>query len=164
MTLKKTSIIISSFILLGMFSCNSTDSNSETTAVESAATTTETSNVVVPPPVSTPVLNDQPSELMIKPPTQSGQFSGASTVAAGINPAHGMPGHDCAIAVGAPLKRSTSVPTASPVTTNAPVNQTIVPTETKSITTSAPNVKVNPAHGQPGHDCAIAVGAPLPIK
>jgi hypothetical protein len=27
-----------------------------------------------------------------------------------------------------------------------------------------PNPKVNPAHGQPGHDCAIAVGAPLPVK
>jgi hypothetical protein len=23
---------------------------------------------------------------------------------------------------------------------------------------------LNPAHGQPGHDCAVAVGAPLPTR
>jgi hypothetical protein len=27
--------------------------------------------------------------------------------------------------------------------------------------TSGSSAKLNPPHGQPGHDCAIAVGAPL---
>ena len=44
-----------------------------------------------------------------------------------------------------------TAPTAAPVQATAP-------------NFGVPNVKVNPAHGQPGHDCAIAVGAPLPVK
>jgi hypothetical protein len=66
------------------------------------------------------------------------------TPAAGINPAHGKPGHRCDIAVGAPLNSS--------------------PAATSAITTTLPTgalPKLNPAHGQPGHRCDIAVGAPL---
>lgn len=67
--------------------------------------------------------------------------------AAGLNPAHGQPGHRCDIAVGAPLN-------AAPATPTQPQVQPVV-------TPADPTAKLNPPHGQPGHDCSIAVGAPL---
>jgi hypothetical protein len=71
-----------------------------------------------------------------------------------LNPAHGEPGHRCDIAVGAPLDGSVQQTTTSvqPVTVN---------TQPTSKTTTNSNAKLNPAHGQPGHRCDIAVGAPL---
>jgi hypothetical protein len=103
--------------------------------------------------------------------------TGSSPVAATkssvrLNPAHGQPGHDCAIAVGAPLKGSVakvSAPVPAPVQATAP-NFSVAsapvaaPVQATAPNFGVPNVKVNPAHGQPGHDCAIAVGAPLPVK
>ncbi|RZL32681.1 MAG: hypothetical protein EOO96_13560 [Pedobacter sp.] len=86
-----------------------------------------------------------------------------------LNPAHGEPGHDCSIAVGAPLKASAraNAPTPQPQAVQ-PISQ---PTATVSSTPQAAvatvdskGQKLNPAHGQPGHDCAIAVGAPLNSK
>ena len=46
------------------------------------------------------------------------------------------------------------------------------PVETKTVDFSGlssepkldPNVKINPAHGQPGHDCSVGVGERLPVK
>ena len=89
---------------------------------------------------------------------------------AGLNPAHGAPGHRCDISVGAPLN---SAPTSA-TTPAQPVQAVTAPAITApaskmpAITSPAssplpanPNAKLNPAHGQPGHDCAIAVGAPL---
>jgi hypothetical protein len=29
---------------------------------------------------------------------------------------------------------------------------------------AASSGNLNPPHGQPGHDCAVAVGAPLPVQ
>lgn len=63
------------------------------------------------------------------------------------NPAHGMPGHDCAIPEGAPLPQKGQVKT-----TDAAKN---IPVEVKQ------PVKLNPAHGLPGHRCDIPEGAPL---
>lgn len=78
-----------------------------------------------------------------------------------LNPPHGEPGHDCAIQVGAPLNGQTSSP--------APINieQTAPQKTAPSIQLSKPqapapsSVRLNPPHGQPGHDCAVQVGAPL---
>ena len=89
-----------------------------------------------------------------------------------LNPAHGQPGHDCAIAVGAPLKGSVAkvaAPAPAPIQATAPnfsVSSAPVAAPVQATTPNfgVPNPKVNPAHGQPGHDCAIAVGAPLPVK
>lgn len=78
---------------------------------------------------------------------------------AALNPAHGQPGHDCTIPVGAPLDQNsasgtttqqqqqqmTTSGTSSPVRLN---NSTATPTK-------------NPPHGQPGHDCTVPVGADL---
>lgn len=83
------------------------------------------------------------------------------------NPAHGQPFHDCALPVGAPLTAKNNTPATAAPTTPVAVPVTASPASTP-VTTSAPavpknkkGVKLNPAHGQPGHSCAIAVGAPL---
>ena len=75
--------------------------------------------------------------------------------ASGLNPAHGQPGHDCDIEVGAPLNGSggKSQPALAP-------NLATRPAAPSQPATGA----LNPAHGQPGHDCGVAVGAPLPAK
>ena len=102
----------------------------------------------------------------------------AKTITAkGMNPAHGEPGHRCDISVGAPLN---SAPTNStkPAAVNGATNITPMPTATQNSsiipalqntsisipakTASAFTGKINPAHGQPGHDCKVAVGQPLP--
>lgn len=85
-----------------------------------------------------------------------------ATTAAGMNPAHGQPGHRCDIAVGAPLNSAPATTNNAAanlkpsITNTAPV---ITKTAPATATTVAPGM--NPAHGQPGHRCDIAVGAPL---
>ena len=82
-----------------------------------------------------------------------------------INPAHGEPGHRCDIAVGAPLDGTSSInkninnttPTANIITTPS----SITTNTNNQHSTTASNLKINPAHGQPGHRCDLAVGAPL---
>ena len=78
--------------------------------------------------------------------------------AAGLNPAHGAPGHRCDIAVGAPLN-SPAGNTAAPAVNSAPA-----PTMSQSPPPAQPvngKARLNPAHGEPGHDCSVAVGQPL---
>jgi len=89
----------------------------------------------------------------------------ASTSTA-LNPAHGQPGHRCDIAVGAPLNSPAAQPAPAPTPTVTPIQSTpatatpaneLLP---RKATTSS-GAGLNPAHGQPGHRCDIAVGAPL---
>jgi hypothetical protein len=79
-----------------------------------------------------------------------------TTTAPGMNPAHGQPGHRCDIAVGAPLNSAPAKP-ATPTVQTTPAIAT--PTATAAKTKTAPGM--NPPHGEPGHRCDIAVGAPL---
>jgi len=131
-------------------------------------------------------LNSAPAKTAIAPTTitqpttisQPAITQPAKTITAkGMNPAHGEPGHRCDISVGAPLN---SAPTnlAKPAAVNGATNITPMPTATQnssiipalqntSISTPAKTAsaftgKINPAHGQPGHDCKVAVGQPLP--
>ena len=105
------------------------------------------------------------------------------TVAKGMNPAHGQPGHRCDIPVGAPLNSPAAKPatpqgTAKVQKVETP-SYTVTPVNTsESGTTTTPNsgtpalistqtanvtqLGTNPPHGQEGHRCDIAVGAPLP--
>ncbi len=101
-----------------------------------------------------------PAQLQPLPPNGSANTSGA-----GLNPAHGQPGHRCDIAVGAPLdsKPAQATPVAP---ANATMPQQAIPAPTLN-TTPANGVSaagLNPAHGQPGHRCDIPVGAPLNSK
>jgi hypothetical protein len=84
-----------------------------------------------------------------------GSSQAAKTVAA-INPPHGQPGHDCAVAVGAPLNSS-----ASNQTVSTPQPPTTSPAQSSTPAANG-STRINPPHGQPGHDCDVAVGAPLP--
>lgn len=88
-------------------------------------------------------------------PGESGTAMGAT---AKLNPAHGQPGHRCDLAVGAPLPIDNPAPAATPVSTVQPV--TVAATQPQPASTAG----LNPAHGQPGHRCDIAVGAPLDSK
>lgn len=92
--------------------------------------------------------------------------------AKGMNPPHGQPGHRCDIPVGAPLNS----PAAKTTTTSTAQSGT----STQNFTVSPPPAGnpvpallsteagqtvaegMNPPHGQPGHRCDVAVGAPLP--
>lgn len=81
-----------------------------------------------------------------------------STAAVAVNPAHGAPGHRCEIPVGAPLNTPANNTPATVTNSNpAPVMLNPKPT----VQPGNGNVRLNPAHGAPGHDCSIPVGQPL---
>jgi hypothetical protein len=81
-------------------------------------------------------------------------------VAAGaLNPKHGQPGHRCDIAEGAPLPNASIQPTITPAIPS--VIETKKETPVLNTGTAA---GLNPKHGDPGHRCDIAVGAPLNSK
>lgn len=96
----------------------------------------------------------------------------------GLNPPHGQPGHRCDIAVGAPLNSAPAQPqnaqAAQPANNGqgflgqgnaqAAATQAAPQQAAKPAQVTAPGMqgKPNPAHGQPGHRCDIAVGQPLP--
>lgn len=102
-------------------------------------------------------------------PTLPANIDSAAAFKAGValNPQHGQPGHRCDIAVGAPLNgpatsiqpNVSSIPPAasSPTTPNTNV-QKVVPQASTS------TAALNPKHGETGHRCDIAVGAPLNSK
>ena len=95
-------------------------------------------------------------------PQMQPQQAAVTQVAPGMNPAHGQPNHRCDIAVGAPLSSPSGKPAAQPITTpvQTPQPQQGAPSILKAPSTSTA-VGMNPAHGQPGHKCDVAVGAPL---
>ncbi|ALJ01232.1 hypothetical protein DC20_05290 [Rufibacter tibetensis] len=105
-------------------------------------------------PVGSPAVTTPSPAATVGQPVQ---VSTQPAVAAGLNPAHGQPGHRCDIQVGAPLSspaRPASVTGPAPVgLPPAPVLPTGPPISTAK--------GLNPPHGQPGHDCSIPVGAPL---
>ncbi len=76
--------------------------------------------------------------------------------AKGMNPPHGEPGHRCDIPVGQPLN---SKPAPAPQQTQA-IAQNTPPASTPAPTGEKP--ALNPAHGEPWHNCAVKVGEALP--
>ena len=129
-------MVIAGMLMVG---CGESGSETETNAPEAAQETGANTGIVI-------------KEV---PPIDAGNAS--STVK--LNPPHGEPGHDCAIAVGAPLdgSGSTAQPTFNPPVVSQPAAQPAPQGQ-------APANGINPPHGEPGHDCAVAVGAPLPAK
>lgn len=130
---------------------DSTLETKSTTPVESAAVISDADTIQTP--VTTPATTVSQSKM------QSPQ---STPVLAGMNPPHGQPNHRCDIAVGAPLNSPVGKPAA---TSNV---ADVKPQMTTTSTAQQPKIqplhdpamkgKANPAHGQPGHDCAIAVG------
>lgn len=156
--------IIALFAALGLVSCNDKKAEPTTTTSDTTATTD-----------AAPV--DPHAGHNHAPGEGHDHDHGAATteVAAGMNPAHGQPGHRCDIPVGAPLNSppgqgagQTSAPAAQPsqggflggdAQAQAPAQQQQMP---KQETASGMKGKPNPAHGQPGHRCDVSVGQPLP--
>ncbi len=119
----------------------------------------------------------QASTQVSAPVTMPAATAAKTATAKGMNPPHGEPGHRCDISVGAPL---TSAPNPTPKTaaTNGSANITPMesPVQNTSLVPALQNStitpvakptasftgKLNPAHGQPSHDCKVAVGQPLP--
>ncbi len=94
--------------------------------------------------------------VQVPPVTTPATQTNSAAATGKLNPAHGLPGHRCDIAVGAPLNSAAVTNAAVPVTNKNVVAAPIsLPQPAKS------NVRLNPAHGAPGHDCAVAVGQPL---
>lgn len=99
--------------------------------------------------------------------TQQTQQTNPTQTPPGMNPPHGQPGHKCEIPVGAPL--DTKPTTAKPQATQQVVNQKPAEQPQMKINTNAgaatiSGAKINPPHGQEGHRCDVAVGAPLPTE
>lgn len=147
MKLHLTALCAASFII---FSC----ANEQETATDKTESTTQgatqTTTPTALPPSSSPTFN---------PGQQTATPQAGTPAAAGMNPEHGQPGHRCDIAVGAPLNSPPAqqpAVTATPTFNTQPVQQTPVAAPPAA---TAPGM--NPPHGQPGHDCAVAVGAPL---
>ena len=136
-----SAIVLASFLFIG---CAESGSDAETKEIEAVIEEDATSNTVR---VDIDNSGDVPA-----------QTEAVSTGEVALNPAHGEPGHDCAIAVGAPLNGSGGSPQIQQTVTTQPAT----PQAQGPVATPANGI--NPAHGQPGHDCAVAVGAPLPAK
>lgn len=165
--------ILAAALISGFFmvSCGSSDSPEfdssigpvdTAKAVQAAVVATDTTPAL-PANLQTGTGAEQVQPVQVQPQQVTTTTAPApAATAKGMNPPHGQPGHDCAIAVGAPLNSAPSKPAA---TTTSATPQVISTTAQPAATpTAAPTVTapgMNPPHGQPGHDCAIAVGAPL---
>lgn len=79
--------------------------------------------------------------------------------APGMNPPHGEPGHRCDIPVGQALN-SKPAPASQPNTQPVQAPQPM-PAPQAVANNTGPKAKLNPAHGEPWHDCAKKVGEAL---
>jgi hypothetical protein len=115
-------------------------------------------------PTAQPITVKQNAPIMV--PTAATPSPLNKLGAKGMNPAHGQPGHRCDIAVGAPLNsKPTAQPTEAKPVTATPTIQPNIAQQPQPVAAAAPTAPgMNPAHGQPGHRCDIAVGAPLNSK
>ncbi|WP_052324059.1 hypothetical protein [Flavihumibacter sp. ZG627] len=98
------------------------------------------------------------STVSLNAPAAAQQVPVGASSGSALNPKHGEPGHRCDIAVGAPLNSSPATKSnSSPAVTSTPINTNPIKLNTNSATATG----MNPKHGEPGHRCDIAVGAPL---
>lgn len=163
---------------------NSTVSNIQTVSPQGNVSTTPGTNpphgkpghrcdIAVGAPLNSPstgktqATSQQNQQISINPAEMKTSVAPATKqkTAPGMNPPHGEPGHQCDIAVGSPLNSPASKTTTVPSqTTNTSVSKPLPATVSASTTSTDANGKaltINPAHGEPGHRCDIAVGASL---
>lgn len=155
-------------ISVSLISCGGNDSPEiDKTIMPAGSATPSANNTLTDSNKNVQILNAGGSTLPVLGATTGNPAAPLKTTGGGpgLNPAHGQPGHDCALAVGAPLKSggaSAPQPKIQTISSSpSPSPMVVTPTPTASTAPVNPNVKLNPAHGQPGHDCALAVGAPL---
>jgi hypothetical protein len=116
---------------------------------------------IIPGQTNVPVTLPQQPQTMTINPQMVTQTPVPTVTQPGMNPPHGQPGHRCDIAVGAPLNSKPAPAQPSTVSTT-PQQQQVTMKEIPNTTKTAPGM--NPPHGEPGHRCDIAVGAPLDSK
>jgi hypothetical protein len=146
---------ISSLLLLSLlftFSCKKELVPQESSGISNPATTENGSESTV---VSS-ATNVNPTQ-SVPIPQQNSNIN-----ASALNPPHGQAGHRCDIAVGAALNSPPNKAISKSTVTNS-VQNPQVPTIIKPNVTTAVVTKpgMNPPHGQTGHRCDVAVGAPL---
>jgi len=153
-------------IMLAGFSltaCNNEEAKEETTTQQSEADAMLLNTQPAAPGglagAQSASVGMQPAATQAQKTTQ-GSTQAAKT-AAGLNPEHGQPGHRCDIAVGAPLSSAPATPSASTQVQAPQGSVSPAPAQVSPATPAGATGKLNPAHGQPGHDCAVPVGAPL---
>lgn len=134
-------------------------------------TTTPANTTIIPGSVNTPVNITQPQTVTMLPqnntvvsaPQVVTQTPVPTVTQPGMNPPHGQPNHRCDISVGAPLNSKPAPPATQPTTVSTtPQTPQVTMKEIPTTTKTAPGM--NPPHGEPGHKCEIAVGAPLNSK
>ncbi|MFC5272169.1 hypothetical protein [Adhaeribacter terreus] len=150
-------LVVASAVCL--LACSQENNN---TTTETASAEDITSTAVAP--ATTPDTNVNAMQQMADMAVGNDPSTTQPT-AAGMNPPHGQPGHRCDIEVGAPLNSAPNV-SATPNNANPTINAAPPANNTSSPVFTAPATQptaagMNPPHGQPGHDCAIPVGAPL---
>lgn len=165
----KTLILTGSLATLMLFSaCSGNDTpaydstlpSTNDTAIPAASTVATDTSTPVNVTTAAPVLNSNPVQVNPQPVSKPVVSAATAKSAAGTNPPHGQPGHRCDLAVGAPLNSApAAAPTTSPVVSQVPA---AVPAQAKPSVISGAKPAINPPHGEPGHDCAVQVGAPLP--
>ena len=153
----RTKYLIATLASVALISCKQElmpQENSNAQELTAPGATAQTTTQPLP-------ANAQPQQAAVQPGVQATAQPVAQApvkVAKGMNPPHGQPGHRCDIAVGAPLNSPAATPAKA-----APM--TITPTpgsgSVKEVTPVKTAPGMNPPHGQPGHRCDIAVGAPL---
>lgn len=128
-------------LFVALASCNSSEGEGNVQLNQSAPP-------LQPVATSTPVATDTNKVSNMQP----------QQVTVALNPPHGQPGHRCDIAVGAPLNSPANAGGPAPVQIQTPAANAPVMQQAPANGTA---VKLNPPHGQPGHDCTIEVGKPL---
>tara|TARA_R100000935_G_C2817362_1_gene157952 strand:- start:687 stop:1052 length:366 start_codon:yes stop_codon:yes gene_type:complete len=98
---------------------------------------------------------DETKETEASPQNLEVQATDNSKVTAALNPVHGEPGHRCDLPVGAPLNQAANTNIQQNNTTT--INPNVSPVRINGGNTPT----INPAHGEPGHDCSKPVGAEL---
>jgi hypothetical protein len=168
-------MIYSRFIIALTISATVASCGSSSSEETSTASTVQTSTPATTVPTDTTVKPGGVQEVQTHPQLPAGTLQPVAPVVAsgaGLNPKHGMPGHRCDIAEGAPLNSSPTIPTAAKPSTAVATPQPVVVTKNDPIMVSPAATKtqvvtaagMNPEHGKPGHRCDIAVGAPLNSK
>lgn len=135
---RSTPILLATFVAVFLVACG-----------EGATTSTPTATAPV----------QAPSNTITPDPAPTASADGAVK----LNPAHGEPGHVCAIPVGAPLDGSAATSSTPETPTFVPPPAMLnPPADNAASGITLPSGTPNPAHGEPGHRCEVNVGDPLP--
>lgn len=162
----KKVILSAGLALFVLVSCNNNDSGSDIDKSiipegQTVPGSTDAASASTSAP-GMPMMGENPAMQPVQVNPQMVTTGGATGP---LNPKHGEPGHRCDIPEGAPLNSkpaAASTPATATTATAAPtITQVSAPTATPAKVT-APGM--NPPHGQPGHRCDIAEGAPLNSK